>query len=231
MKRCLSALFPLLVASIVLIQPQAAMAARPALEVVDQQQVNDAGWYTLAGSGHLVAQTFSPGVNGNLTKVLLKLFKQVGLNETTLEPVAPSDLIVEIRATALATVSIDGGTGGTTTALAPTEQVLAAAVLPAGSVVDNGVLWYSVPFPAPALLVKGEVYAIVLSTNDPPPPWDVIPGGYCWSLYGDTVSNYDAYPRGQTLWKLAGAEVVWSISSPNKDMDFVTYMNIVKRLR
>ncbi len=176
----------------ILVGAQAATAAPKSRDVVDQQQVNDLGWSTAVIAGQTVAQTFTPGVSGDLTRVSLNLAKRPGFNETTMEPVLPGDLIVEIRATAPATVCLDGCNNGTGTAIVPTEQVMATAVLSQSAVAEYSPQWYEISFADPPALIKGEVYAIVLRTNDPPPPWNATAGSYDWHEYGDAA--YDAYP-------------------------------------
>ncbi len=222
--------FSLLVASTILIRAGAAMADPKPRDVIDQQQVNDLGWSTAVIAGQTVAQTFTPGVSGNLTRASLYLAKRPGFNDTTFEPVLPGDLIVEIRTTAPATVCLDGCNNGTGTAVVPTQQVLATAVVSQSVVAEYSPQWYEVPFSDPALLTKGEVYAIVLRTNDPPPGRDIMAGSYDWHEYGDTA--YDAYPGGQAMASNAAIPYGWSVSIYyHEDLDFVTYMKIAKNPR
>ncbi len=222
--------FALAAALTILIAAGVAMAAPKSRDIVDQQQVNDLGWCTSVGGGQTVAQTFTAGVNGDLTRVSLNLAKRPGFNETTMESVLPGDLIVEIRTTAPATVCLNGCNNGTGTAVVPTQQVMATAVLSQAAVAEYNPQWYEVSFADPAALTKGEVYAIVLRTNDPLPGWDVVAGSYDWHEYGDTA--YDAYPGGQASASNANIPYGWSVNSYyHEDMDFLTYMKIVKSPR
>jgi len=229
MRPVFRALLSVVVASTILILAGAAMAAPRAKDVIDQQQLNDLGWYTCAGGGQIAAQTFTPGVSGDLTRLSLNLAKGMGYNQTTFDLVPPGDLIVEIRTTASATICIDNCINGTTTVMIPTEQVLATTVVSESVVAEYPAFWYDVPFADPALLIKGEVYAIVLRTNDPPASWDITPGTYNWHEYGDYT--YDAYPGGHAMASNAVVTFEESIGPRYSDRDFVTYMRIVKNPR
>ena len=210
-----------------------AAAARGETEniVIDQQQLQEVGWYAAVDNTPHFAQTFTPGVGGFLVKVSLKLEKQLGdiFNWETGEilPVPPGDLVVEIRTTAFQTAYLDGGNSGMTTAVVPREEVLATATLAESEVLESIRAWYDVTFPVPPLLERGRPYAIVLRTTGESPGFslDAHPGLYLWMLYGDAISKTDAYAGGSEVGRWEGAEF-WSISSWPADLTFATYMDI-----
>ena len=89
-----------------------------------------------------VAQTFTSQVSGSLTRAEVALVVPGGSTA--------GDFVIQIR-----TVDSSG---------TPTQTILATAVFPDESVVENALA--SVSFPSPATVVAGQQYAIVVSRPD-----------------------------------------------------------------
>lgn len=186
----------------------AGAAPKPAF-VVDQQQTMQTG-YAAVADGMNVAQIFTPGVAGYLTKVSLLLSAGGG---TPL----PADLIVEITAvpTSTTAVCIDCTTNR---GWQPYPYgVLASATVPA-STIQGDFQWYDIPFGVSPYLYGGRAYAIVLRS-----PGTLSPADYRWAQYQSTVT--DGYPGGDAIVSSTCGGCAWDRSlSPANDEAFVTYM-------
>lgn len=155
-----SCIFQLLTATAIylaLTSPLEAASKNVATEQVDQQQTSFNPLYsTVVGDGQEVAQTFSPGVSGNLTRVLVML---KGNSE------AVANLKMEVRPVVLG----DGRliNVGIVEMPIPDDSVLATVELEVTNF-DNEARWYEFKLEETLELQKGTDYAITFSTLETP---------------------------------------------------------------
>lgn len=166
-------------------------------EFADQQNATMASYDVPVTRSTFGGQTFTPAVNGKLSKLSIKLTCYDCTGSTT-------DLNVQIRATA------DGK---------PTATVLASTTIPAFNSETH--TFYDAVFTVPATLTAGTQYAIVVF-----PSGNFYPGSYLLSRSGNASTGADVYTGGNFLQgNLAG--YTWTLPSPGgitTDLGFTTYM-------
>ena len=153
-------------------------------ELIDQQQPNAIGNDVKVGDGEDLAQTFTAGKTGDLTKVKFYAYRYTYDNDR--------DLIVEVR-----TVDEDGK---------PTITVLASETISYSNFPKNTWVHYTLTFSDPASVTSGTKYALVFRTSQSDGYYflkddgnnNSYPNGeYLYSEYGQedwtTWNNYDIY--------------------------------------
>jgi len=153
-------------------------------ETIDQQQPNAVGEDVKVGDGEGLAQTFTAGKTGQLTKVKFYAYRYTYDNDR--------DLIVEIRTTD------ENGK--------PTTTVLASETISYSNFPKNTWIHYTLTFSNPTSITSGTKYALVFRTSQSDGYYflkddgnnNSYPDGeYLYSEYGQenwtTWNNYDIY--------------------------------------
>ena len=141
-----------------------------------------------------VAQTFTAGITGDLTRVQIELLSQPQHGQ--IGEISPFSIDVQIR----------GVSNGM-----PTTNVLSSVILPPG----NYLLGTFIDFSQPAFVTAGDQYAISVNYIGAPP----IGIGQGQGSWNGTTG--DAYPKGGSCGSVDG--LAWSCAD-NEDLAFQTYV-------
>jgi hypothetical protein len=183
---------------------------------LDQSQADFGGiggGSIVVSNEQLVAQTFTAGASGKLCRVSVHIRKNLG-EDCNGNPVKPGKLIAQIRTTESGTALVFGGNFGTTTALVPSETVLATRKLSAAHISES-FGWIDIDFPKPAHVAAGERYALVLTSEEVPPDNacdedDQSLPNYDWTVARGPDGS-DHYPNGQ-MFDINTGLGSWSVS-------------------
>jgi hypothetical protein len=196
----------------------------PAVVTLDQSQLSSGDCAAtpqvcaglVSDSVSLIAQTFTAGLSGPLTKVTLPLVQRHGTDGAH-QPVPPGYLTVELTAADL-TIARCNCIAGDVTVAVP-GLVLASVTIPAASIPYPTYGAVDVVFPTPATVVAGTSYAILLRAEDV--PGDVLgSAGHEW-LFGRSTA--DLYPAGARMtYNPAGG--YWCVQTPLCWNEFIDYL-------
>jgi len=176
------------------------LTARAAWAGLDQDQSNlggPGGGYYQVGGDQLVAQTFTAGVSGQISRV------SVHVRADHVVPV-----LVEIRSTVNDVALVFGGNFGQTTTLVPSSTVLAATLVNTTSApFPQSFGWVNVDFSLPAQVTGGTRYALLLRLQGTPPAG--LEANVQWTL-ARGANGTDLYPPGQSFALVNGIGY-WSV--------------------